>query len=55
MRGKGQQHYNPGWAVGPASSQYGSSGVFDNQLSAQGLESGGSDVPNAVTLWRMPF
>tara|TARA_R110000772_G_scaffold208980_2_gene319528 strand:- start:152 stop:1054 length:903 start_codon:yes stop_codon:yes gene_type:complete len=53
--GKGEQRYNPGWWMGPTPQQTGASGLYKNQLSAEGLESGGSDVPNSVTLWRMPF
>ena len=43
-----------GW-MGPTPQQMTSSGLYKNQLSAEGLESGTNDVPNAVTLWRMPF
>ena len=53
--GKGEQRYNPGWWIGPTTSEMSTPGLYKNQLSAEGLESGGNDVPNAVTLWRMPF
>ena len=53
--GKGEQRYNPGWWMGPTPQETSTSGLYKNQLSSEGLESGGSDVPNAVTLWRMPF
>ena len=54
-RGKGQQRFNPGWWMGPTPQEYSTPGLYNNQLSAEGITSDSSFVPNAVTLWRMPF
>ena len=54
-QGKGEQRYNPGLWIGPEPGQTAITNPWNNRLQGEGWESGGSDVPQYVTLWRMPF